>query len=284
MTDGAYHHGAGRPGFNGESAPGSGKPWNWMLFPFSSVKADVEAVYAASVGHGVFEIDPSGGWSKLEGGLEDQMSVNRLQLYYGTLSACASTGLYEYSGGRWENAGLAIPCFQHRMLGRTGYAGTEYGLWCRAGAKWEQIALHEKRVYDFINLPQYIVVGRTGGFSIYDRYMDDWAEFELERDVTSLTVYRGRIVGASDKGELLLGDTRGRFERVRFGKMFVFSVCAYGRNVFVCSDRGLFRMANIRNQATLLPVKLGFPVTDVDQMDGALYMATLFQGVHRMDL
>lgn len=268
-----------------EHVPGEGgRPWNWMLFPFSSVKADTESVYAASVGHGIYEIDACGVWNKMDEGLSDHTTVNQLQLSSGSLMACTSEGLFEYRGDKWANDGISIPCYQYRILSKSGYAATEYGLWCKIHTKWEQIALHEKRVYDFMNLPQFIVTGHATGVSLYDRYMDEWADFDLDRAVTSLAVFRGRVVGATDKGELLVGDTRGRFDRIRFGKMFVFSVAAFGRNVFACTDRGLFRLANVRNQISLLPMKLGLPVTEVDMMNGNLYMATLFQGIHAMEI
>lgn len=254
-----------------------------MLFPFSSVKADTESVYAASVGYGVYEIDASGTWNKMDKGLADQTSVNHLQLSNGILSACTSEGLYQYAEDKWVHEGLSIPCYQYRVLGKAEYAATEYGLWCRIGRKWEQMALPDKRVFDFMNLPQFIVAGHSDGLSLYDRYMDDWADYELGRAVTSLAVFRGRVVGTTDKGELLLGDTRGRFDQVRFGKTFIFSVASFGRNVFACTDKGLFRLANLRNQTTLLPVKLGIPVTEVDFLNGNLYMATLFQGIHAME-
>ncbi|QAY67141.1 hypothetical protein [Paenibacillus protaetiae] len=283
MSDGPFHLSSNsfEPGFG---TGNESKPWNWMLFPFSSIKADVENIYAASIGHGVYGIDAGGVWSKLDAGLDDQTTVNKLQLYSGILTACTSSGLYTYSGGEWSQDGLAVPCYQYLELGKAGYAATEYGLWCRVGSKWEQIAMPDRKVYNFINLPQYIVAGHTSGISMYDRYMDDWAHFELGRAVTGLSVYRGRIVAATDQGELLVGDTRGRFDRISFGKMFVFNVCTLGRTVFACTDRGLFRLANIRNQLALLPVKTGLPVTDVDMTGGSLYMATLFQGVHAMEM
>ena len=156
---------------------------------------------------------------------------------------------------------------------------TEYGLWSKAGARWEKAACSDKRVYDFINLPQYLIIAHESGISLYDRFMDDWANFELEASVTSLAVYRGHLIGASDKGELLIGDKKGRFDRIRFGKPFIFSVRAKGNEVYVCTDRGLFQLAYILNQVTLLSVRLGYPVTDVDLQGDCLHMATLFQGI-----
>jgi hypothetical protein len=260
------------------------KPWNWMLFPFSSVKAGHDGLYAASVGHGIYHIDAEGSWEKLAQGMEDQTHVNRLQLQHDLLHACTSSGLYDWSGDAWENDGLTIPCYQYRKIGGSSYAATEYGLWSKASSRWEQIACNDKRIYDFINLPQYLILSHESGISLYDRFMDDWAHFELEASVTSLAVFRGHLIGTSEHGELLIGDRKGRFDRVSFGKRFIFSVIAKGNEVYVCTDRGLFQLAYICNQVTLLSLKLGCPVTDIDMQDGNLYMATLYQGIQTLNI
>ncbi len=260
------------------------KPWNWLLFPFSSVKAGPDCLYAASVGHGVYSQNAEGGWEKLEKGLPDSANVNRLQLQHDLLHACTSNGLYEWEENSWRNDGLAIPCYQFRKIGGTSYAATEYGLWCKVGAKWEQIACGDKRVYDFINLPQYLILSHESGVALYDRFMDEWAHFELGEPVTSLSVFKGHLVGTNEKGELLIGDKHGTFERIYFGKPFVFSVLSIGSGLYVCTDRGLFRLTHVKEQITLLSVKLGYPVTDIDMQDGQLHMATLFQGIQSMQL
>ncbi|SFF26644.1 hypothetical protein SAMN04487969_12159 [Paenibacillus algorifonticola] len=261
----------------------TGKPWNWQLFPFSSVKAGEDAIYVASVGYGVYQINSEEQWMKLGAGMPQTAMVNRLQLQSNVLHACTSEGLYQYTNGEWANDGLAIPCYQYRMLGGTGYAATDYGLWLNSGSRWEKSACADKRVYDFMNLPQYLVVGHESGVALYDRFMDEWAEFELGRAVTSLAVYRGHLIGVSDRGELMIGDKKGRFDRIRFSKQFIFSIVAKGKDIYVCTDKGLFQLAYIRNQVTLLSVKLGIPVTDVDLQGDNLYMATLFQGIQMMD-
>ena len=260
------------------------KPWNWLLFPFSSVKAGPDCLFAASVGHGIYQIDADGRWEKLDQGMGDLINVNRLQLQHELLHACTSNGLYEWNGEAWDNDGLTIPCYQYRKIGGTSYAATEYGLWSKSSSRWEQIACNDKRVYDFINLPQYLTIAHDSGISLYDRFMDEWAHFKLETSVTSLAVFRGHLIGTSDQGELLIGDKKGRFDRIRFGKPFIFSVLAQGNDIYACTDRGLFQLAYIRNQVTLLSVKLGCPVTDIDMQGGSLYMATLFQGIQTVNV
>lgn len=260
------------------------KPWNWLLFPFSSVKAGPDFLYAASVGHGVYAIDESEKWVKLGAGLPEGASVNRLQLQHEMLYACTNEGLYEWDGSEWENDGLTIPCYQFRWLGGTAYAATEYGLWVKEAAGWEKAACPDKKVYDFMNLPQYLVIAHEDGISLYDRFMDDWAHFELQTSVTSLAVFMGHLIGVSDKGELFVGDKKGSFDRIRFGKPFIFSVQAKGNEVYACTDRGLFRLAYLRRQLTLLSVKLGYPVTDIDLHGDSIYMATLFQGIQTVTI
>ncbi|MCU6711716.1 hypothetical protein M6D81_23745 [Paenibacillus sp. J5C_2022] len=260
------------------------KPWNWLLFPFSSVKAGDSGLFAASYGYGVYEMDSNANWGKLNEGMPDGTNIYRLQLQHDHLHACSSKGLFQWKDNRWEEAGITLPCHQYRRIGGSSYASTSDGLWMKTGSNWNLLACAGKCIYDFINLPQYVIVAHNTGVSIYDRFMDEWSEFELNRAVTSLTVFRGHLIGASDRGELLVGDKRGKFQRIAYGGMHIFSVVAIDKDIYVCTDRGLYRLAYVVNHLTLLSIKLGFPVTDVDIMDGQLYMATLFQGIQRMEL
>jgi len=261
------------------------KPWNWLLFPFSSIKAGLNGIYAAAVGHGVYRIDSDDEWMKLEAGLPDSVSVNRLQLQHELLHACSNSGLYEWVDDEWVNDGLTIPCYQYRKIGGTSFAATEYGLWTRSGADWEQSALGGKRLLDFMNLPQFLVVATDTGISLYDRFMDDWAHFDLGTMVTSISVYQGRLIGATDSGELIVGDKRGGFVRIGFGgNPFIFNVMSQGGIVYAGTDKGLFRMSSLKGQVMLAAVKLGCPVTDVVLQDESLYMATLFHGIQSMNL
>ncbi|MUT65982.1 hypothetical protein GOM71_08570 [Paenibacillus sp. NEAU-GSW1] len=254
-----------------------------MLFPFSSVAAGAESLYVASTGHGIYEISGSGKWERLSDGLPEKASANRLQLHSGLLHACTNEGLFQLDNGRWADTGLAVPCYQYRLLGSIGYAATEYGLWVHAKDRWEQTDCANKRVYDFLNLPQYLIVAHDEGISLYDRFMDDWAHFELNCTVTSLSIFRGHLLGVSDKGELLVGDKKGRFDRIRFGNHFIFNIRNFNKEIYVCTDHGLFRLSYIKERLMMLSVKMGFPVTDVDLQGGQFYMATLFNGIQTMD-
>lgn len=287
MKESSFNKKESEPEQGGPVAEDTGHmPWNWMLFPFSSVKAGPDSLFAASVGYGVYEISQDGRWEKLADGLADHVSVNRLQLQEDMLLACTNEGLFQFEGDEWTNTGLSYPCYQYRMLGNVGYAATDYGLWSQTGGRWEQSACPDKRVYDFFNMPQYLIIGHESGISMYDRFMDEWAEFELKRTVTSLAIFKGHLLGASDKGELLVGDKQGRFDRIRFGNHFIFSLVTKGSSVFVCTDHGLFRLSYIREQIVLLSVKPGIPVTDmdIDADSGNLHVATIFQGIQSIEI
>lgn len=260
------------------------KPWNWMLFPFSSVKASSFGVFAASVGYGVYEIDQNYNWDKLGSGLQDYASIYRLGLHQELLHACTADGLYEWAGEQWAKDGLSLPCYQYKRIGGACYAATDDGIWIRTGSKWGQLCCEGLKVYDFLNLPQYVIVGHDGGISLYDRFMDEWASFELNRSVTSLAVYRGHLIGASDRGELIVGDKKGRFELIQFGRRFIFSVVVKEGVTYACTDHGLYKLAYIADRLVLFAVETGFPVTDVDLRGNTLYIATLFHGVRTLDI
>ncbi|WP_168119732.1 hypothetical protein [Paenibacillus sp. HB172176] len=260
------------------------KPWNWLLFPFSSIKSGAEGIYAASVGHGVFEIDGDSNWSKLDRGLPASASIYRLQLQHDLLHACTSEGLFEWADNHWEDDGLPLACYQYRKIGGTCFAATEDGMWHRYGARWERLAYQGKQVYDFLNLPQFVIVGHETGIALYDKFMDEWSEFGLSRRVTSLSVYRGHLIGVSELGELFIGDKRGGFDRVAFGGKHIFTVASKGGEVYACTDQGLYKLVWAANRFMLLSVQLGFAVTDVDIQGDQLHVATLFHGIQSVQL
>ncbi|MFC4775974.1 hypothetical protein ACFO9Q_04165 [Paenibacillus sp. GCM10023252] len=261
----------------------SSKPWNWLLFPFTSVQAAGGRLYAASAQHGVYCKGANQDWMPLEGGgMQDGTTVNRLKELEGRLSACTNTGLYHYIDGKWQDDGLAIPCYQYARWGQISYAATEYGVWCKRGLKWQQCDYTNKRVYDLLQLPQYLVIGHEEGLSLYDRFMDEWADFRAGSAVTSVAVYNKRIIGTNEHGELLAGDGEGRFNRIRYGRQFLYSVKCCGKGVYVCTDRGLYSLSEIGGRLILQGRKLGYPVTDIDLAGDEMMLATLYQGVQFM--
>ncbi|WP_224753813.1 hypothetical protein [Paenibacillus terricola] len=260
-------------------------PWDWMTYPFSSVKTDGSQLYAASPGNGIYCGDESGNWQHISKTLSDELVVNRLQLIQGKLYACTNEGLYTFEDGQWEQPEHSVPCYQYKTSGQCSFMGTDYGLWHRCGdGAWHKVACPERKVYDFLNMPQFLIVGHEEGVSIYDRFTDEWVDFQLGVGVTSLTVYHGHLLGTGEGGELIVGNKQGGFDVVRFGNRLVFTLIRYGRDVYACTDKGLYRIGYLCGQITMFAVKLGFPVTDVDTHDGQLYMATLFEGILQMDL
>ncbi|WP_051237051.1 hypothetical protein [Paenibacillus pinihumi] len=253
---------------------------DWYLFHFSSVKVFGEdALIAAPMGQGVMRKYKSGNWESVDAGLPPETHVNRLYVQDEHLFACTNNGLFYFFEEQWEPSTLSIGCYQYRQIGKTSLAATQYGLWSGMRDHWHNLAYPNSIVYDFLYLPQFIVLGMEQGIAIYDRLADSWMDLKLGAAVTSLAVFNGRIIGVTDKGDFVQGNGRGGFETFKFSNMFLFSVVTKGKNVFLCCDRGLYRLTVIHNRISLISVKLGCPVTDIDADADSLYLATLFQGV-----
>lgn len=129
-----------------------------------------------------------------------------------------------------------------------------------------------------------IVLGSQGGLSWYDRYTGTWAEIGLAASVTSLAFGRGSLVGSTDRGELLIGDRRGRIDRYTLDGMFVFGVSELSDRTYACTDRGLFEIRRLRARPDQFVVKPGIPVTDVAECEGKLYLSTLSRGVVALEM
>jgi hypothetical protein len=117
---------------------------------------------------------------------------------------------------------------------------------------------------------------------MYDRMTDRWASFQLECGVTSLAASRDYLLGANEQGELVVSNGEGGFSTIRFGDIFIFSVIARHAQVYVCTDKGLYRVSRLGERLTLFSVKPGVPVTDIDWLGRELYMATLSKGIQMM--
>ncbi|GAA3409890.1 hypothetical protein ACFFNY_31165 [Paenibacillus hodogayensis] len=257
------------------------RAWNDKFPHVSSVAvAPDAALYASSLGQGVYRIDPNGEWEALEREWPEGATVNRLSVNRGVLTACTSKGLYVYNRDRWEATDVAVPAYGFleggggRML-----AATHYGIWCRTEDGWLNWAYPDSIIYDLLYLPQFIVAGRDNGMALYDRLTGEWMEFVLADAVTSVAVYRGRLVGSGGCGQLIVGNRRGGFDTFRLPGIFIVSLISKGRDVYACTDKGLFRLGMFRDSVALLPVRLGFPVADADWDGETLVMATLFRGI-----
>lgn len=258
---------------------------NELAFHYSSVKrVGAERLVAAPLGRRpVLRDHVSKPWESVSDGLPETVHVNRLQATETTAYACTDKGLFALDDRAWEQTGLCVGTFQYKGYGSIGLAGTVNGLWYSEGDRWRIMMRADAIVYDFLYLPQFVVLGTHEGLSIYDRMTSGWMHYHYQAAVTSLATHGRRIVGATEKGELLASNASGGFERYRMGNMFIFSVVTKGDAVFVCADRGLYRLSSIRGRPSLMAVKLGLQVTDVDADESRLYLATLFDGVQCME-
>ena len=251
---------------------------------YSSVLAGPDSsLYASSIAGGVLRILHSGERNFLSSGWPAGASVNRLQMINNDLYACTDHGLFIFRNETWFATDIAIPCYQLRERGGFGYAATRYGLWSGAADHWEPYALNETAVYDFLSLPHYLIAAHQNGISFYDRYQDSWGNLYDEGGVSGLAAFHNHLIGAGNNGELLIGNKRGGLHGYRFGKLFITALRMNSNGVFVCSDRGLFRLSYFGEQIQLLSVMGGMLVTDVDQQEDRIYIATMFDGIQTLN-
>ncbi|RXZ80540.1 hypothetical protein EBB07_18495 [Paenibacillaceae bacterium] len=265
-----------------EELSGSGKR-DWFQFHFSSVKVMGEDdVIAAPMGQGVLRKHKSEEWKKLCDGLPEGTHVNRLHMSGEELLACTNNGLFRLQDQHWQESELAIGCYQYKQVGRLSLAATQYGLWSSIGGAWSKTAYAESVVYDFLYLPHFIVLALDKGIAIYDRFTDSWMDYSFDSAVTSLAVYKGHVLAVTEYGHLLHSNKKGGFESVHFDNMFLFSIVSKPNGIFLCSNRGLYRLNMMNGSVSLISVKLGCPVTDMDSDGESFYLATLFEGVQTM--
>lgn len=258
---------------------------NRQPFPlhFSSVKVRSDrTVVAASPGQGIYLKPANEDWRLLSDGLPEDTTVNRLQMSAGVTYACTNKGLYRLKLKQWEYEEVGHPCYQYKEEWGYGFAATQSGLYYKSSDKWKESAYGHSIVYDFLFTPQYLYIGLDHGISMYDRMTDRWADFELGFGVTALAANRDNLFGATEKGELVVSNGRGGFSTVKFPDIFIFSVISRQSYVYVCTDRGLYRIGRLGERLTLYSVRPGVPVTDIDWLGTELYMATLSKGVQMM--
>lgn len=258
---------------------------NEISFHYSSVKlVGGERLVAAPLGRGIELRDRlSQSWEAVNDGLPESVHVNRLQSHNDQVFACTDKGLFRLDDRHWQATGLCVSTFQYRQYGTIGLAGTVSGLWVSEGEEWRVMMRADTVVYDFLYLPQFVILSTHEGLAIYDRLTSGWMKYNYNTAVTSIAVYRRTIIGTTEKGELLVSNARGGFERYRMGGMFIFSIVPKEDAVYACTDRGLYRISRIGRRISLMAVKLGMQVTDIDCSGEQLYMATLFDGVQSMD-
>jgi len=259
-----------------------------FLLHFSSVKIwNNGLLVAAPMGQGIYMKREHQDWESLPGGLPEGVHVNRLNVERGRLFACTNLGLFEFDEqvDSWRDTGLALSSFHVKATAGTLWAATQYGLWAAQTAKgWLKIACSTQFVYDFLHIPEYLILALEDGIKVYDRLTGGWMNFGMQQAVIGLAMYQGHFLGITEKGALLCSNQKGSFEQIRFPHLFLFSLVTKGQEVYACTDRGLYRISKIGGRITLLSVRLGCPVTDIDCSADMLYMATLFQGIQRISI
>ncbi len=238
-----------------------------------------QQIYASTLEGLVVRRSQSGEIESLTSGWQPGITVHRLKMYNRILYACTNQGLFLYKNGTWTSTSIHSPCYQVREHNGFGYAATSDGLWAGSIADWKPAALAGLKVYDFLPLPNYIVVAHARGMSYYDRYASEWADIYREHSVTGLTAFHNHLIGVNDLGQLVIGNKRGGLDAYGFGDLFMMGIVTRGHDVFACTDRGLFRLGFIGGSIQLLSVIQSSMVTDVDQDHGRIYVATMFDGI-----
>ncbi|MBB6731839.1 hypothetical protein [Cohnella zeiphila] len=255
-----------------------------VLFHRSSVKVKEDrTVIAAPIGKGIWRMGPEGEWTVLTQGLPKNVHVNRLQKGETDLYACTAQGLFRLGEDGGQSLDIPLVCYQFKELGDLAFVATSRGLWSRTGRGWINVASAQAAVYDFLYLPEYLFLALDGGIAMYDRMACTWAQLPVGARVTGLGVFRSRLIGVTEQGELALGDRRGGFEKVRFPGLFLFNVISTDGSVFLCADRGLYRLGEVGGRPVLFSLSLGTPITDLDIGGGRAYAATLNEGVRIWD-
>jgi len=258
---------------------------NRQPFPlhFSSVKVGSDrTLVAASPGQGIYLKAENEDWRLLSEGLPEGTTVNRLQMSGGVTYACTNKGLFRLKLNEWQIEELGQPCYQYKEEWGYGFAATQSGLYYKAEDDWKESAYKNSIVYDFLFTPHYLYIGLEDGISMYDRITDRWADFELGFGVTALAATMDNLFGSTEKGELVVSNGHGGFSTIQFPDIFIFSVISKHARVYVCTDRGLYRIGRLGERLTLYSVRPGVPVTDIDWLGTELYMATLSKGVQMM--
>ncbi|MBW5446297.1 hypothetical protein GE107_09520 [Cohnella sp. CFH 77786] len=210
--------------------------------------------------------------------------MNRMQMFEGTLYVCTNMGLFYHDSNRWHPTDIRIPCYQVKKQGDFVAAATEYGLWCKNGNRWECVAYPNTIVYELLLTPQYYILGFPDGISLYDRLTGSWAEFPLQSAVTVLEAYRGFLLGVTLEGKLVQGNKKGEIHEFGFEGLSIYSLKLTETGVFVCSSRGLYRLETIGSTLFLRSMLTGYPVSDLHCSGDCMYLATLFQGLKKVEL
>ncbi|MBB6638452.1 hypothetical protein [Cohnella thailandensis] len=256
-----------------------------VLFHFSSIAVlEDNTIFTAPAGRNVWKANEAGGWDSCASGLPENAHINRLQRQSDRLFACTDEGLFRLKNEIWTPEKMPINCYQYKESGGLTFAATEHGLWCHTARGWKNTAFSGHAVYDFLYTPNFIYLAMDWGIAMYDRFTCSWEQFALGSRILSLGSFQGRLLGITENGELAAGNGRGGFERIRFEGMFIFKIVQAQGGVYLCTDRGLYRLGELRRQWMAVSVSLGSPVTDIAVKGALLYAATLNEGVQMIEI
>lgn len=248
-------------------------------FRFSTIAMLGGAPAAAAIARGVYWMHPDGSWRMLHEGLPGEALIYRLRVVRQTLFAATSKGLYMLSENKWLATEIDFPCYD--VTDQDGYlmASSARGLLCDMIGKWISVAYPTTSAYQLLVTPEFLFLGFGQGIAMYDCWTGLWEEFPMRTGVSSLAVYRKRLVGATRCGRLIVGDMQGGFNHVRFAGIRIHSLVQRQSDVFVCTDRGLFMLQTLKERLLLRSVYPGCSATDLAFDDSGLWLSTLDRGV-----
>ncbi len=250
---------------------------------FSSIVATEEGVlFAATMGQGIYKIDPDNSWVIANEGLPDHTMTYRLKVVNSMLLAATHKGLFFYENEHWYPTDIQVPCYD--VVKRDSYlsAGTEMGLLSQIAGKWRTVAYTDWIIYQLLTTPEFLFVGCQHGIAMYDCLTGTWHEFNLRTRITSMAVYQKRLVGVSELGNLVIGDMKGGFTESQFGNLFIYALKQNQQEVYACTNQGLYKLSIFKGDVMLKSIVLGYAVTDIEFTDQYIIAVTYQNGIKKI--
>jgi len=251
---------------------------------FSSISLTEEGyIAAATLGQGIYTLRENGQWHCIGEGLPENTITYRLKNLNHTLFAATDKGLFYYCDNRWHKTEIQIPCYDVVYQDVYLTASTEAGLLCEISGKWMNIAYPEWITYQLFITPEFLFLGCQHGIAMYDCLTGLWQEFFLHTAVTGMAVYRKRLIGVTKHGKLVVGNLKGGFVETGFEDLFIYSLIQDQGDVYICTNRGLYRFYEFKNNLIIRSVAVGYAVTDIEMTETHILMATLQYGIRKME-
>lgn len=244
----------------------------------SLASMDGQRIAAATFGQGVYGQSASGDWEDMSSGLPEGAVTYRLQTSNGNLYAATDRGLLVWRNGSWHSTELTTPCYRVLEEGSL-LAATASGLALNAGGRWDLAAFPDMAVYDVLSTPEYLFAGCAKGIAYYDVLTGHWHHFDMNAAVVSLSVYRGRLLGVTSTGELVMGNRRGGFSAIRFDDTFFYRWVRVGTHVLSCSGSGLYKLTLRQDKPVLHSIGIRCAVTDAIAVKDRMIVSTLHDGL-----